>query len=56
VEVITQKSQNIIREMTVDGSSVFNKKVRGVSIDKFYKLVTGDKIALKQLCKQLPTI
>jgi len=56
VEVIAKKSQNIIWKMTVDGSSVFNEKIRRVSIDKFYELVTGDKTAFKRLCEKLPTI
>jgi len=56
VEVIAKKSQNVIWKITVDGSSVSNEKIRRVSIDKFYELVTGDRTAFKRLCEKLPTI
>ena len=56
VEVIAKKSQNVIWKITVDGSSVSNEKIRRVSIDKFYELVTGDRTAFKRLCEELPTI
>jgi len=33
-----------------------NSKIRRVSIDKFYELVTNDKDAFKKLCLILPTV
>ena len=56
VEVIARNSQNIIWNIRLDGDSVSNKKIRRVSIDKFYRLVTGKKIAFKELCEQLPRV
>lgn len=56
VEVIAQKSQNIIWKVSLDGQSVSNERIRRVSIDKFYELVTGNKIAFKKLCEKLPLI
>jgi hypothetical protein len=33
-----------------------NERIRRVSIDKFYEIVTGDVLAFKKLCQALPTI
>jgi hypothetical protein len=56
VEVIAKKSQNIPWVVSVNGKSMKNKNIRRVSIDKFYELVTGDELAFKKLCQQLPVI
>ena len=54
VEVIAKKSQNIVWKVTVDGDKFDNKKIRRVSIDEFYKIVTGEDDAFYQLCMILP--
>lgn len=56
VEVIAKKSQNIIWEGTFKGKFLSNKRIRRVSIDKFYEIVFGDKDAFYKLCQALPTI
>jgi len=56
VEVIAKNSQNIPWHMSLDGTAVSNDKIRRVSIDKFYELVTGDKLAFRKLCEKLPLI
>lgn len=56
VEAIAQKSQNIKWETTVDGRKVSHKRIRRVSIDKFYGLVTGEKDAFYQMCMVLPQV
>ena len=56
VEVVAKKSQNIVWNISLDGNSVSNLKIRRVSIDKFYELVTGEKTAFKQLCEILPSV
>jgi hypothetical protein len=56
VEVIATSSQDIVWRTTLDGTSVSSSKIRRVSIDKFYEIVTGDKLAFKKLCEKLPTI
>ncbi len=33
-----------------------NEKIRRVSIDKFYELVTGNRLAFKRLCEALPNV
>ena len=55
VEVIAKNSQNVVWNISLDGNPVSNSKIRRVSIDKFYELVTGEKTAFRQLCEQLPT-
>jgi hypothetical protein len=42
--------------MRLDGVPVSDDRIRRVSIDKFYKLVTGDAHAFKNLCEKLPLI
>ena len=56
VEVIAKRSQNIVWRVSLDGQSVSNERIRRVSIDKFYELVTGSKIAFKNLCEKLPLV
>lgn len=54
VETIAKHSQNIIWQCMVDKKHVSHEKIRRVSIDKFYEIVTGIPNAFYQLCKQLP--
>ena len=56
VEVITKNSQNIIWKNSLDGVAIYNNKIRKVSIDQFYSIVTGDGLAFKKLCAQIPKI
>ena len=56
VEVIAKNSQNKIWNISLDGTPVSHKNIYRISIDKFYELVTGDKIAFKKLCEVLPTV
>jgi hypothetical protein len=56
VEVIAQASQNRVWKVTVDDQQMSNERIRRVSIDKFYGIVTGDALAFKKLCQALPTI
>ena len=56
VEVIAKKSQNIIWKISLDGESVYDERIRRISIDKFYEIVTGDKMAFKKLCEKLHII
>ena len=54
--MIARNSQNITWNISLDGTSVSNEKIRRVSIDKFYELVTGERIAFKSICEQLPQV
>lgn len=55
VEVIASKSQNIEWIVTLDKlKQKANKKLRRISIDKFYDIVTNNKKAFNLLCIQLP--
>lgn len=56
VEAIAKRSQNIKWETTVDGNKVSHKRIRRVSLDKFYELVTGEADAFYQICMILPEI
>ncbi|MEG1901539.1 MAG: Eco47II family restriction endonuclease [Clostridium sp.] len=56
VEAIAQRSQNTKWETTVDGRKVSHKKIRRVSLDQFYSLVTGEEDAFYQMCMILPQI
>lgn len=54
VEAIAQKSQNIKWETTVDKKKVSHKLIRRVSMDQFYKIVTGEEDAFYKMCMVLP--
>jgi Eco47II restriction endonuclease len=56
VEIIATNSQNNIWKMSLDGVPFSNNSIRRVSIDKFYEMVTRDKLAFKKLCEKLPVI
>ena len=56
VEAIAKKSQNIKWSTTVDGKSVSHKKIRRVSLDQFYALVTGQEYAFYKMCMVLPKV
>lgn len=56
VEVIAANSQNIPWRASLDKTSVSDERIRRISIDKFYEIVTGDKHAFKKLCMTLPNI
>ncbi len=57
VEVIATKSQNIPWVITLDGQKQnTNQRIRRVSIDKFYEIVTGDRLAFMKLCKVIPKV
>jgi hypothetical protein len=56
VEVIATKSQNAKWIVSLDGVRVEHERIRRVSIDQFYSLVTGEQTAFKQLCEKLPTV
>ena len=56
VEVIAKASQNIVWKPSVDGVQLGHSSIRRISIDKFYELVTGDALAFKKICDNLPII
>ena len=56
VEIIATKSQNTEWKITLNGERKSREKIRRVSIDKFYEIVTGDSCAFKNLCQVLPLV
>lgn len=56
VEVIAKKSQNIVWAVSLDGQNVSSDRIRRISIDKFYEIVTGIPNAFKQICDILPLV
>jgi hypothetical protein len=56
VEVIAKKSQNIAWTVSVDGQQKKHRRIRRVSMDNFYSLVTGQDDAFYQMCMALPGV
>ncbi|MDR1135999.1 MAG: Eco47II family restriction endonuclease [Clostridiales Family XIII bacterium] len=56
VETIAKKSQNITWTITVDKVKQSHRRIRRVSMDEFYALVTGQRDAFYQLCMILPSV
>lgn len=56
VEAIAKKSQNITWAVSVDGTKQKHRRIRRVSMDEFYKLVTGQEDAFYQMCMVLPSV
>ena len=56
VEAIAKKSQNIAWAVSVDGQKKKHRRIRRVSMDIFYALVTGQGDAFYQMCMVLPDV
>lgn len=56
VEAIAKKSQNITWSVSVDGARQKHRRIRRVSIDEFYKVVTGQEDAFFKMCMVLPSV
>ena len=56
VEAIAKSSQNIKWTTTIDSRKVSHRKIRRVSIDEFYALVTGEENAFYNMCMVLPKV
>lgn len=56
VEAIATKSQNIPWETSLDGEKIVSEKIRRVSMDKFYEIVTGSSLNFYLLCEALPKV
>lgn len=55
VEVVAKKSADTPWRITINNKrQPENERLRRISIDKFYEIVTGDKLAFAKLCRQLP--
>lgn len=54
VEIIAKHSQNIEWQVSLNEKSIHNKRIRRISIDKLYEIITGDKNAFFKLCNILP--
>ncbi len=56
VEAIAKKSQNTTWAVSVDKTQQKHRRIRRVSMDEFYKLVTGQDDAFYQMCMVLPLV
>lgn len=54
VEAIAKHSQNVKWTTKVDGKNVQHRRIRRVSMDQFYSIVTGDELAFYKMCMTLP--
>lgn len=56
VEAIAKRSQNIAWNVSVDGEKQKHRRIRRVSMDQFYKIVTGQEDAFYKMCMALPDV
>ena len=56
VETISKKSKDETWKISIDKKPCSHKRIRRMSMDKFYELVFGDKDAFYKLCMALPCI
>jgi len=56
VEAIAKRSQNAAWAVSVDGVKHKHRRIRRVSMDEFYKLVTGQDDAFYKMCTALPEV
>lgn len=56
VEAIAKRSQNITWVVSVDGERQRHRRIRRVSMDEFYSIVTGQADAFYNMCMVLPSV
>ncbi|MFM7390260.1 MAG: Eco47II family restriction endonuclease, partial [Vampirovibrionales bacterium] len=56
VEAIAKRSQNVPWAIKVDNVQKKHKRIRRVSMDEFYALVTGNQTAFYDMCMVLPDV
>jgi len=56
VEVIAKNSQNIDWATSLDWVHVSNPRIKRISMDKFYEIVTWEKYAFRELCVIIPKV
>ena len=56
VEAIAKQSQNKVWTVSLDGHRQKHRRIRRVSMDEFYRIVTGEDDAFYQMCMALPTM
>ncbi len=56
IEVISKQSQNVPWKISINGEQYVHENIRRVSMDKFYEIVTGHKVAFGKLCEVLPRV
>jgi len=56
VEAIAKRSQNITWSLTVNKNKCSHRRIRRISMDSFYALVTGQDDAFYQMCMALPSV
>lgn len=56
VEAISKKSKDEIWKINIDKRTCSHKRIRRMSMDRFYGLVFGDASAFYRMCTALPTI
>lgn len=56
VEAIAKHSQDIKWSASVDGKKVQHRRIRRISMDRFYELITGEPDAFYKMCLVLPEV
>lgn len=56
VEAIAKHSQDIKWVASIDGRKVQHRRIRRMSMDKFYEFITGEKDAFYKMCVVLPDV
>ena len=56
VEAVAKRSQNIVWTVSLDGIKQKHRRIRRVSMDRFYETVTGDSEAFYKMCMILPDV
>ncbi len=56
IEMVSDQSHDMEWEMICEGQIFRNSRIRRVSLDRFYALVTGEKDAFYQMCMVLPEV
>ena len=56
VEAIAKHSQDVKWSASVDGKKVQHRRIRRISMDRFYAMITGEEDAFYKMCLVLPEV
>ena len=56
VEAIAKHSQDVKLSASVDGKKVQHRRIRRISMDRFYAMITGEEDAFYKMCLVLPEV
>jgi len=56
VEILAEPNQYSLWKITLDGQKLYHENIRRISLNQFYKKITGISSSFEELCHALPKV